>query len=113
MDMPVPISRLAVSKLPLLHPEAMGEDVLPEQAIHDCVNRFRQGLGRMVRAEGYSERELALLDGRVNESSPWWSGVCHPYMQVLAEDYEDFGRLDASVAELVEAKKSPCAESGA
>lgn len=99
MDLPVPIARLAVSKLPLLHPEAMDADALPEEVVHDCVSRFRQGLGRMVRAEGFEERELVLLDGRVNESAPWWRGVCHPYLQVLAEDYEDFERLAATVVE--------------
>lgn len=100
MDLSVPLQRLAVSKLPLLNPRV--EDGLWSQdVVFDCVSRFRQGKGRLVRGPNPDgiPKELVLLDGRVNESAPWWRAVVSPYVQVLAEDYEDHRVLEAPQAE--------------
>ena len=90
MDLPVPIRRLAVTRLPLLNPEGDEEGALPEEVLFDSVSRFRQGAGRMVRSEEAGDSKwLVLMDGRINEASPWWRSLCQPYLQVLSEDYEE------------------------
>lgn len=94
MDLRMPIQRLAVAKLPLQAPEDGEVLVDPRQVEFDCVSRLRQGVGRLVRSDEWIERELVVLDGRINERSPWWRSVCQPYLQVLGEDYEDHQRFE-------------------
>lgn len=91
MDLGVSIKRLAVSKLPLQSPEDAKVLEDSEQLRFDSVNRFQQGVGRMVRGDdgGSEPRDLVVLDGRINEPSVWWRKVCQPYLQVLGENYEE------------------------
>lgn len=93
MDLGVPLSRLVIARLPLQQPDDEAEIQDLAQLRFDCVNRLRQGVGRLVRGKSDAERELVLLDGRINERSRWWRGVVQPYMQVFAEDYEEHERF--------------------
>ena len=87
-DSPVPMQRLALAKLPLPAPAATRDLESLTLSQMDSVFRFRQGLGRLVRsAEQGVEKEVVVLDGRINGGS-WWRGICQPYLQVLSEDYE-------------------------
>lgn len=95
MDLKMPLSRLAICKLPLQVPEDEAQISSLQQLQFDCVSRFKQGAGRLVRWQSEMPRQLVVLDGRINESSPWWRSVCQPYLQVLAEDYEDHGIIEA------------------
>lgn len=93
MDLKMPLARLAICKLPLQAPEDEAEVASLQQLQFDCVSRFKQGAGRLVRWQSDSKRELVVLDGRINERSPWWRSVCQPYLQVLSEDYEEHSTI--------------------
>lgn len=96
MDATVGLQRVVVLKLPLPDPHAMRLLAHPQDAVFDAVSRFRQGVGRLVRAAGGQGLEIIVLDGRINDPSPRWRRICQPFMQVLGEDFEHHETLDIS-----------------
>lgn len=54
------------------------------QARTEAALRFRQGMGRLVRAEGQPDRRLWVLDGRLWSARPWDRLLAAPCLKALA-----------------------------
>lgn len=88
LDLIGQIRRVVIASLPLPDPKSLREASAVGQATFDAVNRFKQGLGRLVRSPGSQSRELYILDGRINDKTRAWRRICQPFLQVLGEEFE-------------------------
>jgi CRISPR type IV-associated DEAD/DEAH-box helicase Csf4 len=95
LDLDYPLTRLAIGTLPLPDPTAMRLLACPQDAVFDAVSRMRQGIGRLVRGaqSPVQQREIMVLDGRVNDTTAVWRHICQPFLQVLGEDFETHQRF--------------------
>lgn len=96
MDLPSGIARVVIGSLPLPDVEALQRVGRVEDIVFDAVSRFKQGLGRLVRGTEGGEKELLLLDGRINDKTRAWRRICQPFLQVLGEEFEDHERFGVS-----------------
>lgn len=88
MDLGGHVQRLVIATLPLPDPQALQLVAQVEDAVFDAVSRFKQGIGRAVRDASGAEREIVVMDGRINDRSRAWRAICQPFMQVLGEEFE-------------------------
>ena len=101
MDLGSGVQRLIIASLPLPDPQTLTLAAHVEDAVFDAVCRFKQGIGRAVRDDQGLEREIWVMDGRINDRSRAWRSICHPFLQVLGEDYEVHGTFYPQTPSLV------------
>lgn len=80
------LSDLVVTRIPILpSAESGGSKAYRDYAMRtEAALRFRQGLGRLVRAEGLPDRRLWVLDGRLWSARPWDRALAAPCLRTLA-----------------------------
>lgn len=101
MDLLGKVSRVVVASLPLPDPQSLQLVAKVEDAVFDAVSRFKQGLGRLVRAAEGGPREIVVLDGRINDRTRTWRRICQPFLQVLGEEFELHERFSREAGDLV------------